>query len=88
MLNDAESCKEKGAKPMAKNLDEIMTLEEMAGYLKIGKSTLYNMVREDKIPAVKIANQWRFRKEEIDKWLQEIKDRKNYSFLNHKKSIS
>ena len=61
---------------MAKNLDEIMTLKEMAGYLKIGKSTLYKMVREDKIPVVKIANQWRFRKEEIDKWLQEIRGRK------------
>ena len=60
---------------MAKELDEIMTLEEMAGYLKIGKSTLYKMVREDKIPVVKIANQWRFRKEDIEKWLKEIKDK-------------
>jgi excisionase family DNA binding protein len=56
---------------MAKGLDEIMTLEEMAKYLKIGKSTLYNMVREGKIPAMKIANQWRFRKEDIDRWLKE-----------------
>jgi len=53
----------------------IMTLEETAKYLKIGKSTLYKMAREGKIPAVKIANQWRFRKEDIDKWLQEIKNR-------------
>ena len=54
---------------------EIMTLEETAKYLKIGKSTLYKMAREGKIPAVKIANQWRFRKEDIDKWLQEIRDK-------------
>ncbi len=33
---------------------EIMTLEETARYLKIGKSTLYKMAREGKIPAVKI----------------------------------
>jgi hypothetical protein len=39
-----------------KGLDEIMTLEEMARYLKIGKSTLYNMVREGKIPGMKIEN--------------------------------
>ncbi len=50
-----------------------MPLEETAKYLKIGKSTLYKMAREGKIPAVKIANQWRFRKEDIDKWLQENK---------------
>ncbi|MBC7333744.1 MAG: helix-turn-helix domain-containing protein [Actinobacteria bacterium] len=57
---------------MMEGFSEIMTLEETAKYLKIGKSTLYKMAREDKIPAVKIANQWRFRKEDIDKWLQEI----------------
>jgi len=54
---------------------EIMTLGETAKYLKIGKSTLYKMAREGKIPAVKIANQWRFRKEDIDKWLQEMRNR-------------
>ena len=31
------------------------------------------MARKGKIPAVKIANQWRFRKEDIDRWLQESK---------------
>jgi len=39
---------------------EIMILEETAEYSKIGKSTLYKMAREGKIPAVKIANQRRF----------------------------
>ena len=62
--------------PMMQNFSEIMTLEETAKYLKIGKSTLYKMAREGKIPAVKIANQWRFRKEDIDKWLQEIRNKK------------
>jgi excisionase family DNA binding protein len=57
---------------MMEGFGEIMTLEETARYLKIGKSTLYKMAREGKIPAVKIANQWRFRKEDIDKWLQRI----------------
>ena len=51
---------------MMEGFGEIMTLEETAKYLKIGKSTLYKMAREGKIPAVKIANQWRFRKDEID----------------------
>jgi len=61
---------------MMEGFSEIMTLEETAKYLKIGKSTLYKMAREGKIPAVKIANQWRFRKEDIDKWLQEIRNKK------------
>ena len=65
----------KGVKPMMEGFSEIMTLEETAKYLKIGKSTLYKMAREGKIPAVKIANQWRFRKEDIDKWLLEIRNK-------------
>ncbi len=60
---------------MMEGFGEIMTLEETAKYLKIGNSTLYKMAREGKIPAVKIANQWRFRKEDIDKWLQEMINR-------------
>jgi len=39
---------------MTKGFGEIMTLEELAKYFKIGKSTLYKMAREGKIPAVKI----------------------------------
>jgi excisionase family DNA binding protein len=66
----------KGVKTDMEGFSEIMTLEETAKYLKIGKSTLYKMAREGKIPAVKIANQWRFIKEDIDKWLQEIRNKK------------
>ena len=64
---------------MMEGFGEIMTLEETAKYLKIGKSTLYKMAREGKIPAVKIANQWRFRKEDIDKWLQGMRNKKTCS---------
>jgi excisionase family DNA binding protein len=44
----------KGVKTMMEGFSEIMTLEETSKYLKIGKSTLYKMARERKIPAVKI----------------------------------
>jgi len=71
----------KGVKTMMEGFGEIMTLEETAKYLKIGKSTLYKMAREGKIPAVKIANQWRFRKDEIDKWWREVR---NKEILTHK----
>jgi len=60
---------------MREGFSEIMTLEETAKYLKIGKSTLYKMAREGKIPAVKIANQWRFRKDEIDEWWKKVKNK-------------
>jgi len=47
----------------------IMTIEELAKYLRLHKSTVYRMVRDAQIPASKIGNQWRFRKDVIDSWL-------------------
>lgn len=55
-----------------KNAD-VLTIEELAVYLKISKSTLYKLVREGKIPSQKIGRHWRFRKGAIDHWLEEIR---------------
>jgi excisionase family DNA binding protein len=49
--------------------NEVLTIDELATYLKISKSTLYKLVREKKIPSQKIGRHWRFLKEIIDKWL-------------------
>ena len=49
----------------------IMTLEEVAKYLRVHKSTVYRMAREGSIPSSKVANQWRFRKARIEEWLME-----------------
>ena len=49
----------------------IMTLEEVAKYLRVHKSTVYRMAREGTIPSTKVANQWRFKKARIDQWLLE-----------------
>jgi len=52
-------------------MEELLTIEELAEYLKISKHTLYKMVEKGKIPALKIANRWRFKKRKIEKWLEE-----------------
>ena len=49
----------------------IMTLDEVASYLRVHRSTVYRMAREGSIPSTKVANQWRFKKERIDHWLLE-----------------
>ena len=56
---------------MAKEPDSIMTIEEVAAYLKIPKSTVYILAQEGKIPCQKIGRQWRFRLKTIDQWLDE-----------------
>ena len=50
---------------------EIMTIDELAGYLKISKSTLYKLAQDGKLPGQKVGKRWRFRKKTIDGWLDE-----------------
>jgi len=47
-----------------------MTIDELADYLKMGRTKLYRMAQECEIPASKIGNQWRFDREEIDEWMR------------------
>lgn len=47
----------------------MLTIEELAAYLKIAKSTLYKLSQEGRIPAQKVGRHWRFRKVAIDRWL-------------------
>ncbi len=48
---------------------DLQTPEQVARYLNITKFTLYRLVTQKKIPAFKVGNQWRFKKEMIDAWL-------------------
>lgn len=51
-------------------MEKLMTLEEVAKYLRLSIHTLYKMGEQGRIPALKAGKQWRFKKEEIDKWLR------------------
>lgn len=51
----------------APETNEIMTLDEVATYLKVTTRTIYRMLEENQIPAFKIRSAWRFRKDEIEK---------------------
>ena len=52
---------------------DVLTIEELAIYLKISKSSLYKIVREGKIPSQKVGRHWRFRKKAIDRSLEETR---------------
>jgi excisionase family DNA binding protein len=49
--------------------DKFFTIEDVARYLKIPKSTLYKLSQKGRIPSVKIGKQLRFRKSSLDNWL-------------------
>lgn len=54
---------------MADAEDEILTLDEVAAYLKAGKRTVYRLAADRKIPAFKLGGTWRFRKADLDQWI-------------------
>lgn len=50
---------------------EILTLEEVAAYLRLTPQTIYKWAQERRIPAVKLGKEWRFRKSILDRWLDQ-----------------
>ena len=56
---------------MDPNAVAVLTIDELVDYLRIPKSTLYKLAQEGKIPARKVGRHWRFRKEAIDRWLEQ-----------------
>lgn len=60
---------------------EIMTLEEVAEYLRMKPQTIYSWCQEKKIPAVKLGKEWRFKKSVIDRWFDQHFDQKFEQFF-------
>ena len=56
--------------------DKIMTLEEVAEYLRVKPQTIYTWAQEKNIPAAKLGKEWRFKKSMIDKWFNDRIDEK------------
>ena len=54
---------------MADADDGILTLDEVAAYLKAGKRTVYRLAQQGDIPAFKLGGTWRFLRTELDRWI-------------------
>ena len=63
-------------------MEKLFTLYELAVYLRLNKFTVYRMVERKELPAIKVANQWRFKEKDIDRWLE---DNKRINFRRKKK---
>lgn len=48
---------------------EIMTIKQVAEYLKVSPRSIYKLVKEGTIPTFKIMNMWRFERSKIDEWI-------------------
>ncbi|MDR3248912.1 MAG: PTS sugar transporter subunit IIA [Treponema sp.] len=60
--------------------DDILTIEEVAKYLRVSERTVYEWAQKGEIPAGKIGTVWRFKKSEVERW---VNDRLQVSRLSH-----
>ena len=56
---------------MADSEGEILTLEEVAAFLRAGKRTVYRFAQRGEIPAFKVGGTWRFRRSELERWIDQ-----------------
>jgi excisionase family DNA binding protein len=49
---------------------EVMNVKEASDYLGISPDTLYRYVYQDRIPAFKLGNRWKFKKTILDRWIE------------------
>jgi len=51
---------------------DVMTLREASTYLGVSPDTLYKYLNENRIPAFKLGNRWRFKKDLLDRWMEKV----------------
>jgi len=56
-----------------------LTVKDVADYLQLSTDLIYKLAQQGKIPAVKVESRWRFKKEWIDRWMEE---RSNIEAIN------
>ena len=61
---------ERASESMAESR-EVMNIRQASQYLGVSPDTLYKYVYEEKIPAFKLGNRWRFKKSKLDQWMEE-----------------
>ena len=59
-----------GMQSEATDLQAFLTTEEVLGYLKTTPRTVYRLIRNGELPAVRIGRQWRFRRTDLDAWVE------------------
>jgi excisionase family DNA binding protein len=60
--------------------DTFLTTEEVLEYLQVNLRTVYRLIKAGKIPAVRVGRQWRFKREDLDAWLESQRTRRGGAF--------
>ena len=62
--------KEPGPKSAGGPVSDVMTLQQVADYLHCHYTTIYRLLRKRAIPGFRLGGDWRFRRSDVDKWIE------------------
>ena len=68
--------------------ESFLTTEEVLDYLQVNLRTVYRLIKAGKIPAVRVGRQWRFRKRDIDAWLESQRPRNIRPIVTTTRSVA
>lgn len=54
-------------------MSEILTIKQVSDFLKVNERTIYKLAKCGEIPSFKVGGQWRFKKIDIDSWIEKKK---------------
>jgi len=57
--------------------ESVLTIKQIAEYLNVTERTIYNLLQRGELPGFKVGVAWRFRKEDIDRWIQKNMKKQN-----------
>lgn len=63
--------------------DEILTIKEVASYLKVNERTVYRLAAGQKIPAFKVGNAWRFKRDDLETWINNQQNKVSTAGVGH-----
>lgn len=55
--------------------DDILTIQEVATYLKLNEKTAYRLASKGKLPGFKVGGSWRFKRVDLEQWIEEQKQK-------------
>lgn len=50
---------------------DLMTVQELAEFLRVGRATIYRLLRQEKLPGFRVGAEWHFDRAVIERWLRE-----------------
>ena len=70
ILHFSDKC-QKQKRTWSSMSNEILTIKQVADYLKVNERTIYKLASEEKIPAFKVGGSWRFQHSAIERWIEQ-----------------